>query len=64
MRKLHSYLALLRSLALLIIHCIDVAESNDGGIGGIINGVGGNNNGGSSGCRLVMEKNEWAAGCM
>ncbi|KAL7535012.1 hypothetical protein ACHAXR_006212 [Thalassiosira sp. AJA248-18] len=35
-------------------------KSTDIGIGGIISGGG---NGGSA-CRLVMEKNEWAAGCI
>jgi len=49
--------ALIRLQALF---CFFRAASADG-IGSIIAGVG--NNGGS-GCRLVMEKNEWAAGCM
>ena len=44
-----------------------LVESNDFGISGLIynNNNNNNNNGNSgSGCRLVMEKNEWASGCM
>ena len=42
-----------------------LVESNDFGISGLIYNNNNNNNGNSgSGCRLVMEKNEWASGCM
>mmetsp|Transcript_23580 Transcript_23580/g.38282 ORF Transcript_23580/g.38282 Transcript_23580/m.38282 type:complete len:159 (+) Transcript_23580:66-542(+) len=44
-------------------YCLNLVESNENGISGIIGGDRGGGNGGS-GCRLVMEKNEWAAGCI
>ncbi|KAL9179958.1 hypothetical protein ACHAXT_007928 [Thalassiosira profunda] len=47
--------------ALSLLGCFIAAASND--IIGIINGGGGGGSGGS-GCRLVVEKNEWAAGCI
>jgi len=50
----------LLQLYTLFSQCLQVVESIDG-ISGIINGGG---NGGTSGCRLVTEKNEWATGCI
>lgn len=41
-----------------------VVESNDFGISGLIYNNNNNNGNSGSGCRLVMEKNEWASGCM
>ena len=55
-----SKLMFLQLQTILLFYCCmrNVVESNDF-MSNIING-GGN----GSGCRLVMEKNEWAAGCI
>ena len=57
----------LYTMVVSIISCflLKVVESNDFGISSILPGGNNNNNNNINGsCRLVMEKNEWAAGCI
>ncbi|KAL7525551.1 hypothetical protein ACHAWF_001419 [Thalassiosira exigua] len=57
MKKLSAPLLLVQAL----LSCLQSVDCNDSGTGGLLGG-GGNGNG--AGCRLVIEKNEWAAGCI
>ena len=65
MNKSHQkiYFTLLLLLCILSSNFCFV-ESNDFGISGLIYNNNNNNGNSGSGCRLVMEKNEWASGCM
>ncbi|KAL7497443.1 hypothetical protein ACHAWT_005626 [Skeletonema menzelii] len=60
-RPIHLYLLLL-SLLLGLLQCTLASENEI--LNPFTNGFNSNNNNNGSGCRLLIEKNEWASGCI